>query len=180
MLRGVLSIRDYHYARDSSSTTRICRQAQYETHSVQKPAYFPVHFRAAPMKRAASQSIALTLRSQWSNNWLQRRRCLLARLEELPAMTSFLFGAAGLVLAIVAPGLVRILRGPAPADRMMGSQLIETGGVAVLLLLAVARKTPAIVDVALIVALLGAFASVAFVESAADSEMETPEAPETK
>jgi multicomponent Na+:H+ antiporter subunit F len=95
-------------------------------------------------------------------------------------MTSFLFGAAGLVLAIVAPGLVRILRGPAPADRMMGSQLIETGGVAVLLLLAVARKTPAIVDVALIVALLGAFASVAFVESAADSEMETPEASETK
>ena len=53
-------------------------------------------------------------------------------------MTSFLLGAAGFVLAAVALGLVRILRGPAKADRMMGAQLIETGGVAVLLLLAVA------------------------------------------
>jgi multicomponent Na+:H+ antiporter subunit F len=92
-------------------------------------------------------------------------------------MTSFLFGAAGFVLATVALGLVRILRGPLPADRMMGVQLIETGGVAVLLLLAAARKTPAVVDVALVVALLGAFASVAFVGSAASSETETPEAP---
>lgn len=78
-------------------------------------------------------------------------------------MTSFLFGAAGFVLAMVALGLVRIFRGPAKADRMMGAQLIETGGAAVLLLLAVAAHTPSVVDVALIVALLGAFASVAFV-----------------
>ena len=92
-------------------------------------------------------------------------------------MTSFLFGAAGFVLATVALGLVRILRGPASADRMMGVQLIETGGVAVLLLLAVAKKTPAIVDVALVVALLGAFASVAFVGSTAGSETEKTEAP---
>jgi multicomponent Na+:H+ antiporter subunit F len=92
-------------------------------------------------------------------------------------MPSFLFGAAGFVLAMVALGLVRIFRGPAPADRMMGAQLIETGGVAVLLLLAVATKTPAVVDVALVVAMLGAFASVAFVGSAADSETETLEAP---
>jgi multicomponent Na+:H+ antiporter subunit F len=92
-------------------------------------------------------------------------------------MTSFLFGAAGFVLAMVALGLVRIFRGPAPADRMMGAQLIETGGVAVLLLLAVATKTPAVVDVALVVALLGAFASVAFVGSTTGSETEITEAP---
>jgi multicomponent Na+:H+ antiporter subunit F len=92
-------------------------------------------------------------------------------------MTSFLFGAAGFVLAMVALGLVRISRGPAPADSMMGAQLIETGGVAVLLLLAVATKTPAVVDVALIMALLGAFASVAFVGSSAGSETKIPEAP---
>ena len=101
-------------------------------------------------------------------------------LEALAAMTSFLFGAAGFVLAIVALGLARIFRGPAPADRMMGAQLIETGGAAVLLLLAVARKTPAVVDVALVVALLGAFASVAFVGGTAGSETETPEAPKTR
>jgi multicomponent Na+:H+ antiporter subunit F len=92
-------------------------------------------------------------------------------------MPNFLFGAAGFLLAIVALGLVRIFRGPAPADRMMGAQLIETGGVAVLLLLAVATKNPAVVDVALVVALLGAFASVAFVGSSADSKTGTPEAP---
>jgi multicomponent Na+:H+ antiporter subunit F len=93
-------------------------------------------------------------------------------------MTSFLFGAAGFVLAMVALGLVRIFRGPARADRMMGAQLIETGGVAVLLLLAVATRTPSVVDVALIVALLGAFVSVAFVGGTVGAETELPEAPD--
>lgn len=91
-------------------------------------------------------------------------------------MTSFLLGAAGFVLVMVALGLVRIFRGPARADRMMGVQLIETGGVAVLLLLAVATHTPSIVDVALIVALLGAFATAAFVGGTAGAETKTPEA----
>jgi multicomponent Na+:H+ antiporter subunit F len=93
-------------------------------------------------------------------------------------MTSFLLGAAGFVLAAVALGLVRILRGPAKADRMMGAQLIETGGVAVLLLLAVAKHTPSVVDVTLIIALLGAFASVAFVGGTVGVETKAPEAPD--
>jgi multicomponent Na+:H+ antiporter subunit F len=46
---------------------------------------------------------------------------------------------------------------------MMAAQLLGTGGVAVLLLLAAAGKSPATVDVALMLALLAAFASVAFV-----------------
>jgi multicomponent Na+:H+ antiporter subunit F len=95
-------------------------------------------------------------------------------------MTSFLMGAAGFVLAMVALGLVRIFRGPAKADRMMGAQLIETGGVAVLLLLAVATHTPSVVDVALIVAVLGAFASVAFVGGTVGAETEAPEAPDAE
>ena len=93
-------------------------------------------------------------------------------------MTSFLFGAAGFVLAMVALGLVRIFRGPTEADRMMGAQLIEADGVAVLLLLAVATHTPSVVDVALIMALLGAFASVAFVGGTIGAETEAPEAPD--
>ena len=81
-------------------------------------------------------------------------------------MSEFLLGAAGFVLATVALGLLRILRGPAEADRMMAAQLLGTGGVAVLVLLAVATETPPIVDVAVMLALLAAFASVAFVRGA--------------
>ncbi|MGB8629187.1 MAG: monovalent cation/H+ antiporter complex subunit F [Xanthobacteraceae bacterium] len=80
-------------------------------------------------------------------------------------MSSFLIGAACFVLAATALGLLRILRGPADADRMMAAQLLGTGGVATLLLLAGAAQSPTIVDVALLLALLAAFASVAFVNS---------------
>ena len=79
-------------------------------------------------------------------------------------MRDFLLGAAGFVLAMVALGLVRILRGPHNADRMMAAQLLGTGGIAVLLL-AAGGGLPAAVDVALTLALLAAFASVAFVRS---------------
>ena len=91
------------------------------------------------------------------------------------AMANFLIGSAAFVLAMVALGLFRILYGPAEADRMMAAQLVGTGGVAVLLLMAVATETPPIVDVALMLALLAAFTSIAFVKGAPDSEMESPE-----
>ena len=81
-------------------------------------------------------------------------------------MSSFLIGAACFVLAATALGLLRILRGPTNADCMMAAQLLGTGGVATLLLLAGASQSPTIVDVALLIALLAAFASVAFVNSA--------------
>ena len=45
---------------------------------------------------------------------------------------------------------------------MMAAQLIGTGGVAVLILLAVATGISPIVDVALMLALLAAFAAAAF------------------
>ena len=78
-------------------------------------------------------------------------------------------GAALFILAMVALGLIRVLRGPDDVDRMMAAQLLGTGGVAVLLLLAVAAEIPAIVDVALMLALLAAFAAVTFVTSAPGS-----------
>ena len=81
-------------------------------------------------------------------------------------MANFLLAAAGFVMATVALALVRILRGPAAAERIMAAQLLGTGGIAALLLLARATEVPAAVDVALVLALLAAFVSVAFVKSA--------------
>jgi multicomponent Na+:H+ antiporter subunit F len=79
-------------------------------------------------------------------------------------MTEFLTGAIGFILAMLALGLVRILRGPGHVDRMMAAQLIGTGGVATLLLLGTLAGLQAAVDVALTLALLATFASIAFVK----------------
>jgi len=78
-------------------------------------------------------------------------------------MHEFLLGAAAFVLGTVALGLMRLLRGPGHADRMLAAQFLGTGGVAALLLLGVATGVGAIAEVALLLALLAAFASVAFV-----------------
>jgi multicomponent Na+:H+ antiporter subunit F len=80
-------------------------------------------------------------------------------------MTDFLLGASVFVLVMVALGLLRILRGPGDADRMMAAQLLGTGGIAALLLLGAASGVDAVVDVALTLALLAAFATVAFVKA---------------
>ena len=80
-------------------------------------------------------------------------------------MVEFLLGAAAFIVATVAAGLVRILRGPAEADRMMAVQLLGTGGIAAVLLLGAAVGEAAAVDVALTLALLAAFAAFAFVKA---------------
>ncbi len=59
-------------------------------------------------------------------------------------------------------GLLRVLRGPGSGDRMLAAQLIGTSGVGILLLLAVLLEQPALIDVALILALLAAVAAAAF------------------
>ena len=58
-------------------------------------------------------------------------------------MTEFLLGAAGLVLLTVALGLVRVLGGPGNVDRTMAAQLLGTGGIAALLLVAAHALTKA-------------------------------------
>lgn len=78
-------------------------------------------------------------------------------------MADFMVAAAAFILIVVAVGLLRVLLGPTDADRLMSGQLLGTGGIAVLMLVAVATKNYAIIDVALLLALLSAFASVAFV-----------------
>lgn len=79
-------------------------------------------------------------------------------------MADFFFIAAALIVAITAVGLLRVLRGPNDADRMMAAQLLGTGGVAALLLAEV-RGARGAVDVALVLALLAAFSGVAFVNA---------------
>jgi multicomponent Na+:H+ antiporter subunit F len=64
---------------------------------------------------------------------------------------------------MVALGLARVLYGPAVADRMMGAQLLGSGGIAALLLWGTATGTPGVSDLALVLALLAAFASTGFV-----------------
>ena len=93
---------------------------------------------------------------------------------KLMTMPDFLLAAAVFVLATVALGLVRILRGPAAADRMMAVQLFGAGGVAALLLLGVATEANAVIDVALVLTLLAAFASVAFVQGASPLNGDDP------
>jgi multicomponent Na+:H+ antiporter subunit F len=85
-------------------------------------------------------------------------------------MVEFLYVMAGLVLAAVAVGLFRILRGPTDVDRMMSAQLLGTGGIAALLLAAAASGVSAAHDLALLIALLAAFASAAFASEADDPE----------
>jgi multicomponent Na+:H+ antiporter subunit F len=76
----------------------------------------------------------------------------------------FLVAIAGFIMITVVVGLTRILWGPGDADRVMAAQLLGTGGIATLLLVSVARDLPAAVDVALTLAMLAAFASIAFVK----------------
>ena len=59
-------------------------------------------------------------------------------------------------------GLLRVLRGPGAADRMLAVQLIGTTGVGILLLLGPLLGQRALIDVALILALLAAVAVTAF------------------
>jgi multicomponent Na+:H+ antiporter subunit F len=66
-----------------------------------------------------------------------------------------------LMLSIVI-GLVRVAIGPTPSDRMMAAQLMGTSGIGVILLLAQVVEISALIDVALIFALLAAVAVTAF------------------
>jgi multicomponent Na+:H+ antiporter subunit F len=80
-------------------------------------------------------------------------------------MVEFLLGASAFILAMVALGLVRLLRGPGNADRIMAAQLLGTGGIAAVLLLGAATGVDATLDIALTLAMLAAFASFAFAKA---------------
>jgi len=81
-------------------------------------------------------------------------------------MTDFFLYAAAFLVLTIALGLVRVVRGPTPADRMAAAQLFGTAGLAVILLLGAAMDEPAAADIAVVFALFAALATVAFVRSA--------------
>ena len=73
------------------------------------------------------------------------------------------FVALGLLVSLGA-AMWRVWHGPAQADRMMAAQLVGTGGVALLVVLA-ALQDWGVLIVALALALLAALAAVGFVKS---------------
>ena len=73
------------------------------------------------------------------------------------------YEAFALVLvANIAVGMVRVLRGPRPADRMLAAQMLGSTGVALLLVLAQLQQMPALRQVALVFALLALLAVLVF------------------
>lgn len=70
------------------------------------------------------------------------------------------WAALALTLSLLL-GLVRVLRGPSLADRLLAAQLLGTTGVGLLLLLAPVLGIPALVDVGLVLALLAVVAVAA-------------------
>ena len=90
-------------------------------------------------------------------------------------MTLWLASLATGLLLTLAGALWRVWRGPGQADRMMAAQLVGTGGVGVVMVLAALGDWAAL-DVALVLALLAAFAAVAFVKAASEDGTGDPEA----
>lgn len=77
-------------------------------------------------------------------------------------MNDLYLGTAIFLLLNVLACMVRVYRGPLPADRMLVSQLFGTTGVAITLLLAEAYSVPAIRSVGLIFAVLAIIATSVF------------------
>ncbi|WP_228613561.1 monovalent cation/H+ antiporter complex subunit F [Alkalimonas sp.] len=75
-----------------------------------------------------------------------------------------LMGMAAAILLTVLLGLWRVWRGPDLVNRLLAIQLLGSGGVAILLLLSQALAQPALLEVALIIALLAAVVPAAFVQ----------------
>ncbi|HRQ63518.1 MAG TPA: monovalent cation/H+ antiporter complex subunit F [Xanthomonadaceae bacterium] len=78
-------------------------------------------------------------------------------------MNALLTGAALFLLINLVAGLVRVLKGPTRADRMLAALLFGSTTVAVLLILAELQGMAALRDVALLFVLLAAILGVAFV-----------------
>ena len=79
-------------------------------------------------------------------------------------MEAFYLWLALILLGTLLAGLVRVLRGPKPADRMLGLQLFGSTSVGVLLLLGQAAEQVALQNVALVFLLLALMTVIAFVE----------------
>lgn len=81
-------------------------------------------------------------------------------------MNLFLQGIVACLLLTLLAGLWRILRGPSAADRMLAAQLFGTTGVAILLLMSVIEDQPALLNIALVLAILAPLTLITFVSLA--------------
>jgi multicomponent Na+:H+ antiporter subunit F len=70
--------------------------------------------------------------------------------------------AALMALATAVVSLAWLLRSAQPADWVMAGQVVGTAGIAGLLLFGIASASPGVIDLALLLALLAAFAAMAF------------------
>lgn len=78
-------------------------------------------------------------------------------------MPLFLGAILVILLASILAGLVRVLRGPEPAERMLAAQLFGTAVTAIVMILSQMMDMPALLDVAMVFALLAAVTLIAFV-----------------
>lgn len=78
-------------------------------------------------------------------------------------MTDFYLLIAVALLITLGGGMYQVVRGPTPGDRFLVIQLFGTAAVAILILIAQAINEPALVDIALVFALLASITMVAFV-----------------
>lgn len=77
---------------------------------------------------------------------------------------TYAYGAILFVLlASLLAGVWRVIRGPSQPDRMLSAQLLGTAAVAIFVILSRVMDMPALLDVALVLALLAAVTLVAFV-----------------
>jgi len=81
-------------------------------------------------------------------------------------MREYLLAVIAALLTALLLGMARVILGPTPADRMLSAQLFGTTGTAILLVAAVAVDRPALLDVALVLAVLAPITVVAFVHLA--------------
>jgi multicomponent Na+:H+ antiporter subunit F len=77
-------------------------------------------------------------------------------------MTLFLSAVAVFLLLNIFAGIIRLVRGPTPSDRILAVQLFGSTGVGILVLLAYIVEQPALQNVALIFALFAVMTVVAF------------------
>ncbi len=78
-------------------------------------------------------------------------------------MIPFLGIISFILLASILTGLVRVLRASRPVERMLAAQLFGTTAVAIILILSRMMEMPALLDVAMVFALLAAVTLVAYV-----------------
>lgn len=78
-------------------------------------------------------------------------------------MSDFLTAMVCGLLVTLAIGLGRVVRGPSDNDRLLGVLLVGTTGVAILMVLATQEAAVAILDVALVLAMLAPITTAAYI-----------------